>query len=208
MIFETITALKPSLDDLTFEISKGQSAPEFLPEKMHVGKRSFREEYCFMSSLIYVIQLWGGANKSLISLLQIQQNKAARFVTRLGHRTSVKILLQQCGWLSVRQLVIYHDCLFVYKVMQYSKPVYFQEKFQSHSQFEPFEEPVSFRTRLNCTGEIRMDGKTKSDLNRQSFVHVSSQAWNSLPAQIRQAQKIDSFKRSLKAWIQQHIDIE
>ena len=162
----------------------------------------------FMSSLIYVIQLWGGANKSLISLLQIQQNKAARFVTHLGHRTSVKILLQQCGWLSVRQLVIYHDCLFVYKVMQYSKPVYFQEKFQSHSQFEPFEEPVSFRTRLNCTGGIRMDGKTKSDLNRQSFVHVSSQAWNSLPAQIRQAQKIDSFKRSLKEWIQQHIDIE
>ena len=51
----------------------------------------------FISTLVYMIQLWGGSSQSLISCLQIIQNKAARAVTKLGMRTPVKVLLLQCG---------------------------------------------------------------------------------------------------------------
>ena len=66
----------------------------------------------FMTSLIYVIQLWEGANKSLISLLQIQQNKAARFVTHLEHRTSVKNPTPAV-WMVQRQAASNIPCLLV-----------------------------------------------------------------------------------------------
>ena len=62
-----------------------------------------------MSRIIYVIQVWGGTKDYLIKTLQILQNKAARFVTKLDIFTS---LLLQCVWLSVQQLVEYHSlCL-------------------------------------------------------------------------------------------------
>ena len=77
-----------------------------------------------MSSLIYMIQLWGGANNALISSLQVLQNKAVRCVTKLELHTPVKTLLQQTGWPSVRQLIVYHNCLLVYKVKWEKKTAY------------------------------------------------------------------------------------
>ena len=157
----------------------------------------------FISSLIYVIQLWGGANKTLISSLQILQNKAARCTTKLGFRTPVKLLLQQCGWLSVRQLVFYHNCLFVFKTLHSQRPIYFSKKFGRNFQSGVDQEPVSLRTRLNSTG-----GQVKSDISHQAFSHVSAKAWNSLPAGIRQSKTIDSFKVNLRQWITQNMEIE
>ena len=76
----------------------------------------------FMSKLIYLIPLWGGCEKFLIKALQILQNKAARSVTRLGIYTPVKTLLNQCGWLSVHQLVFLHTELLLYKTLQFESP--------------------------------------------------------------------------------------
>ena len=55
-----------------------------------------------LSRIIYVIQIWGGTHDYLLKMLQILQNKAARFVTNLDIFTSQAKLLQQCGWLSVK----------------------------------------------------------------------------------------------------------
>ena len=76
-----------------------------------------------MSSLIYLIQLWGGSSAYLLHLLQVIQNCAARQVTRLNWYTPTKTLLDQCGWLSVKQLSIYHSLVLVYKVKSDKKPV-------------------------------------------------------------------------------------
>ena len=68
----------------------------------------------FLSKLIYLIQVWGSTSEFLLSSLQILQNKAARYVTKLGWYTPVKTLLTQCGWLSVRQLAVYHSLNLIY----------------------------------------------------------------------------------------------
>ena len=57
-----------------------------------------------MSRHIYVIQVYGCASDYLLQSLQVQQNHAARIVTRLGWGTDTKTLLGQIGWLSVKQL--------------------------------------------------------------------------------------------------------
>ena len=46
-----------------------------------------------ISRIIYVIQIWGGASEYLIKILQVLQNKAARFVTKLDIFTSQEKLL-------------------------------------------------------------------------------------------------------------------
>ena len=51
----------------------------------------------FMSKMIYLIPVLGGCEKYLINALQIIQNKAARFVTKLGIFTPVRVLLKQCS---------------------------------------------------------------------------------------------------------------
>ena len=59
----------------------------------------------FMSKLVYLIQLWGYSDKYLLKTIQILQNKAARVVTGKTWWTPVRILLKDCKWLSINQLV-------------------------------------------------------------------------------------------------------
>ena len=58
-----------------------------------------------MSLIIYLIEIWGGCNEYLLRFLQVLQNRAARHVTKLSWYTSTKDLLNQCNWLSIKQLI-------------------------------------------------------------------------------------------------------
>ena len=76
-----------------------------------------------MSSLTYIVQAYGSCSEYLLNMLQIQQNIAARLVTKLPWFTSTSTLLMQCGWLSVRQLVKYHSLTLLFKIVQKNTPV-------------------------------------------------------------------------------------
>ena len=90
-----------------------------------------------ISKLIYLIQVWGGCPNYLLDFLQTLQNRAARIVCNGGRYTPVQQLLDNCGWMSVRQLVIYHRILLLYKIREENKPRYFVDKFSS-SQNPPY----------------------------------------------------------------------
>ena len=76
-----------------------------------------------MSKLTYLITLWGGAQKYLISGLQVQQLTAARAVCGFGcWGWSKRKLLGKVGWLSVRQLVFYHTVLQAHKTLKSGVP--------------------------------------------------------------------------------------
>ena len=59
----------------------------------------------FISKLCYLIELWGGCEGYLLSALQVLQNKGARAVTRKFWFTSTRLLLAECKWMSVKQLL-------------------------------------------------------------------------------------------------------
>ena len=71
----------------------------------------------FISKLIYLIPLWGGACGYLVKMLQVVQNQAARYVTRSSWFTPSNVLLKQCNWLSVAQLSAYHSLVTTHKIM-------------------------------------------------------------------------------------------
>ena len=76
----------------------------------------------FISKLIYLIPLWGGACGYLVKMLQVVQNQAARYVTRSSWFTPSKVLLKQCNWLSVAQLSAYHSLVTTHKIMLSQEP--------------------------------------------------------------------------------------
>ena len=79
---------------------------------------------CFMSIIIYMVSVWGGTEGYIIKAVQVMQNKAARCVTKQSWFTPTKILLLQCNWLSIKQLVFFHTALQVWRVKANKCPVY------------------------------------------------------------------------------------
>ena len=150
------------------------------------------------SNLVYVIQLYGSACEYLIQSLQVQQNRAARLVTKLEFGTSTKVLLTQVGWLSVHQLFVYHSILLLYKVKQNEKPSYLNEKFSRD---------FKYRTRQAASNDFVVTETPKSEIGRKSFVNTSRKLWNSLPTELKRTSQLSSFKNELRDWTMKNISI-
>ena len=149
-----------------------------------------------MSRMIYIIQLWGGTRNYLLKSLQVLQNQAARTVTGLGWFTPQSVLLLQCGWLSITQLVEYHNLLLVFKVKNVKKPEYL---YNIASRSFPYE------TRAARANNIVENQQTSSDITKLGFVSKSSKSWNSLPAHLKLETKQLKFKILLKTWIKENV---
>ena len=95
--------------------------------------------------------------------LQNVQNKAARSVTRRGRYTPIVDLLRDCGWLSVRQLVLYHSVVLIYKTLQTTYPKYIFNKLSSE---------FPYNTRLAQSEAVRMglEFKSRLELTERRFM--------------------------------------
>ena len=107
-------------------------------------------------------------------------------------------LLQQCGWLSVRQLVRYHRLVLVYQVKENGRPAYFKEHFST---------TFPYRTRLASGRGIRRGDHPHHQVTQSSFVKSSAVYWNLLPVSIRNSQTQSQFKNRLKNWIKMNVPI-
>ena len=150
---------------------------------------------CFMSIIVYMIAVWGGTENYIIKAVQVMQNKAARSVTKKTWYTPTHTLLQQCNWLSIKQLIFYHTVLQVWKVRTDTMPVYINSKIQLAI------------TRSASEGTLRVPIVEKS-LSSKSFMVRSATMWNTVPTSIRSIKKFESFKRKLKQWTKANIEIE
>ena len=152
----------------------------------------------FLSKLSYMIALWGGCGVGLRKSLQIIQNKAARFVTKLDWSSPTSTLLGQMGWLSVNQLIFYHSVLLVYKVKMSKSPMYIDNMFNWS---------YIYNTRQAEGGLIKIMGKPKLDVSRTNFRMRAANYYNQLPTEIRGSTTLAIFKSTVKSWIKGHVSI-
>ena len=160
--------------------------------------RKMIAEGIIISNILYIITVYGGCSEYLLTLLQVIQNNAARCVTRLKGRTKVSELLLQCGWLSVRQMVYYHTVLQVFKIKKEKKPEYLFNKISAEFQH---------RTRLAAGNGIRETDKVKHEERRRSFIPRGIRAWNALPVTLRKLQNLREFKKELKCYVKNQVEI-
>ena len=152
-----------------------------------------------MSYLVYLIQLYGGCSEFLLSALQVLQNRAANLVTRLGWRTPVRTLLLQCGWLSIRQLVVFHSILLLFNTRQTKKPTYIHSKIS---------QDFNLRTRLATSFGIKDTRMLEKTTAQQSFIPRTVKIWNErLPAELRTETALKIFKTKLKTWVKENVKI-
>ena len=151
-----------------------------------------------MSTMVYMIPVWGGTEESIIRAAQVIQNRAARIVTKLSWFTPQRILLQQTNWLSIRQLISYHTLIQVWRTRINQKPRYMFEKL--HREF-------NHRTRAATTGVHETEGflqvpVTLKAISRKGIMVRGPTMWNQLPIKLRTFKgSLQSFKKELRTWI-------
>ena len=133
----------------------------------------------------------------LQNLVQMKK-KCKIIVTRLGWGKATTTLLKQIGWLSVKQLYVYHSLLLVFKMQQSGKPAYLKEKFRNN---------FAYRTRQATRSCFVISETPRTEKSRKSFVHSNIITWNSLPADIRKIDKLPRFKQKLKEWVLKNVQI-
>ena len=151
----------------------------------------------FMSKLCYLIQIWGGSSNVLIRSLQVIQNQAARYTTKLSWFTPTGTLLRQCNWMSVKQLVIFHTALTVHKIVITGKPKYMFEKMCQEHRYET--------RRAVIYGENFL---ARSALAADSFCYRGTKIYNQLPLNLTETQNMDNFKIKLRKWIKSNVPLE
>ena len=142
----------------------------------------------FNSVLVYCLPLFGGGTAQELKELQVLQNKAARIVTHSPRRAGRQGMFDQLDWLSVRQLVVYHSLLSVYRIRSSQEPEYLASRLSRDNHF----------------GKIILP-KTNLSLYRNSFGYRAARDWNLLPQRLRQLGTISVFKKELRTWVKREI---
>ena len=158
-------------------------------------------KWAVMSKLVYLITVWGGAQKYLLKGLQVQQLTAARTVCGFfSWGWNNKKLLDRVGWLAIRQLIFYHTLIQAQKTIQSGKP---------SSIFESISTQHPYRTRNATSGHIRY-GKTfrgDSSLVTASFKHRAVHWYNAVPVSVRTG-SLATVKHKLRKWVKQNVPVD
>ena len=153
-----------------------------------------------MSSVSYIIQVYGGCSGYLLDMLQVQQNLAARRTTKLPRLTPTKTLLEQCNWLSIRQLIKFQSLVLFHKTLIKMNPIYL------YSQVRFVDRETRTLDRLNVID--RKNRRFKTVTASKGFFPRTIKDWNSLPFVLRDIKDIQHFKAELKSYIKDKIPVK
>ena len=131
--------------------------------------------------------------------LQVLQNKVLRMMVDNSDRnTPTTELLKKSGMLSVHQLGAYHTLQTVFKTVTRQQPIYLAKRLPLK---KPSEDGAIFPHRELNT--IQSDYQLS--ISRSGFVFRGSKLWNLLPTGLRSEKRIQTFKKSSKAWIHENV---
>ena len=142
----------------------------------------------FNSILVYCLPLFGGCDIQEVKELQVLQNKAARIVCHSPLRAGRKEMFDLLGWLSVKQLILYHSLLSVYRIRSSQEPEYLASRLSRENRYSNIILP-----------------KTNLSLYRHSFAYRAARDWNMLPQGLRQIRTTKNFKKELMTWVKREI---
>ena len=163
----------------------------------------------YMSKLIYLMPLWVGCEDYLVNALQVNLNKVARLVTKLDIFTPTTVLMQQCGWMPVKQLMVYHSLVLLYKILKQQSPSFLYQKVTSGSQQYNTRQAAESRIALAAVGVRQQPTIDTSELDiaRSSWCWSSVKWYRQLPHSLQSECKLSKFKTALKSWVSQNIDL-
>ena len=133
-------------------------------------------------------------DNSLVRSLTSRVNGIQKIST---YSTPVRKLLNQCSWLSIKQLIFFHSVLAVHRTISTGMPLYLAQHLKT-------DHPLN--TRQGAQGNVRLTGHY-SDKVESSFLRRAAKCYNQIPADIKSAKTVPTFKKKLKQWTRSNIQI-
>ena len=136
-----------------------------------------------VSRIIYGITIWSGTYATNIRKMQAILNKTARWITNSGRRTSTKVLMEKCQWMSIVEMSKMYSLIMLWKIIWLRIPKQLRDQITLEDDFTV----TTVRPRLQTC--------------RLGFTWRTTTMWNSLPLNIRNIKSLPKFKKSLKLHI-------
>ena len=195
-------------DSLLTSLVKRSSAIKKISRTASFKTRKMIANGIYMSKLIYLMPVWMGCEDYLANALQVNMNKVARLVTRLDIYTPTSVLMQQCGWLTVRQLMAYHSLMLLHKTLKNQTPTYLFQKVTSSFEQYNTRQAADYEAALAEAGVMEQAGveDCELELTRNSWCCTSVSWYNRLPPNLRAENKAGKFKTRLKDWVTSNIE--
>ena len=166
------------------------------------------------SHIVYDIQVWGSAFDTELNKILILQKKSVRILTNNYHfplepgpLVSSNPLFKDLEILKVRDVYKFHVAKFIFSCLSFNSPIIFHDWFTLNHNIHDYN-TVS-NTIINqdnyfdvgvpsVTNKLHTRGSRLVNYGGKLLKVVGPILWNSLPAQVRDCQSINSFKFSLK----------
>ena len=97
--------------------------------------------------------------------------------------------LNQCDWLSVRQLAAYHTLLLIRSIVRNKSSRYLYEMFNTD---------YNYNTRQATSGKIKLCRNPELEIAKSGFGFRAMELFNSLPEEIRKIRNVCSFPRQFQ----------
>ena len=138
----------------------------------------------------YCSVVWGNCSKTLSNKLQKLQNRAARILTFSSFDANADTLTEKLGWKKLNSQRQMHRAIMVYKSLNGLAPQYLRDKFVD---------------RNNISNYYLRDAVNKlaiplphTNFMKNSFSYSGAVLWNNLPAEMRQADSLRTFRLDCK----------
>ena len=107
--------IKNNKESIMSKLRRRLGLLKFLCKAMQSPQRKILANGLILSIITNNIQLWGFGTKTLLKKVQVMQNKTAKWVLRLPNKSRTKKCYEVLGWMSVRQLLVYHSLMMLFK---------------------------------------------------------------------------------------------
>ena len=145
------------------------------------------------TNLDYCNAILHGLPKALLNRLQLVQNRAARIVTFTKKYEHITPILIDLHWLPVEYRITYKILLLVYKAINGLSPSYISNLLSFCTS--------SYSLR-SCSNKLLQVPRSKlKSYGDRRFSIAGPKLWNSIPASLRNADSLNSFKKHFKTYL-------
>ena len=172
---------------LNCKISLLKNIMFYLTDEM---KRMFYNAYV-LPILDYCCHIWGKDNNCYINKVYTLQKRVAKIILKKPTRSSSDGLLRELQWLTFTGRCKYHCATLVYKTRKCMAPCYITELLI-------FANNEHYSLRSASKHDLCLTKVPRTNYFKESFSYYSMKVWNDIPDDIRNANKLITFKLKYK----------
>jgi len=149
-----------------------------------------------ISKIDYCCSILAGISGHLLSRLQSVLNAAARLIFSARKSEHITPLLLELHWLQVPERIQFRLCVLAYRCLHGTAPPYLADSLHRST-----DTAGRRRLRSSVANTLAVAPTNRSTLGDRAFPVAASRAWNGLPASIRTAASLTSFRQQLKTFL-------